>query len=200
MRRTEPPRLNGALPQYQLVEGQLWQHSVTASLAAEQIIRLSPVALPAEVATAALIHDIDKLVISQYLDAHVLHFDLDADRTDRRPISHTESAILDVDHSKVGALAAEHWGLPDTIRRGIAFHHTPEQDGSPLCFAVHLAELLATEVHQSPEDRELASEDADRRDQALRVLVLNSGSYESLAAKIGEQYEALATAYAVIPT
>ena len=53
-----------ALPKYGLSEGELWRHSVAASLAAELLTQLAAHRPPPETATAALLHDVGKLVMA----------------------------------------------------------------------------------------------------------------------------------------
>ena len=63
------PQFKRALPEYGLSEGDLWRHSVATSLAAEIIMAMAPNPVPAEAVTAALIHDVGKLVLARFLDA-----------------------------------------------------------------------------------------------------------------------------------
>jgi HD-like signal output (HDOD) protein len=65
-------RMQRAVPEYGLGEGELWEHSVAASLAGELLVRTSPRRPPAETATAALLHDIGKLVMARFLDESLL--------------------------------------------------------------------------------------------------------------------------------
>ncbi|MDQ1385811.1 MAG: hypothetical protein QOG65_3190, partial [Actinomycetota bacterium] len=60
-------RMETAIPAYELAEGELWSHSVLAMLAAETLrshVGMSHGGhkLPAETPTAALLHDVGKLV------------------------------------------------------------------------------------------------------------------------------------------
>ena len=65
-------QLLDSLPQYGLSEGDLWRHSVAASLAAELLTQRAPRRPPAETATAALLHDLGKLVMARFLDRGLL--------------------------------------------------------------------------------------------------------------------------------
>ena len=52
------------LPEYGLEEGALWRHSIAAALAAEAAVGVCETEVPPESFTAALLHDIGKLVCS----------------------------------------------------------------------------------------------------------------------------------------
>ena len=60
------------LPEYGLSEGDLWRHSVAAALASEAAARVCQTVVPPESFTAALLHDIGKLVLVQFLDPELL--------------------------------------------------------------------------------------------------------------------------------
>jgi HD-like signal output (HDOD) protein len=59
---------------YGLAEGELWRHSVAAAAAAEMIVEACPLELPPETFTAALLHDVGKLVMGRHLSAEDLEW------------------------------------------------------------------------------------------------------------------------------
>ncbi len=65
-------RLSAPVPAYGLAEGDLWNHSVAATLAAECLMRVAPRRLPTETPTAALLHDVGKLVMARFVDGESL--------------------------------------------------------------------------------------------------------------------------------
>jgi HD-like signal output (HDOD) protein len=69
-----PRSTHSALPQYGLGEGEFWRHLVASSLAAEVVQRRSTQSLPPETSTAALLHDIGKLVIGRLVDRESLEY------------------------------------------------------------------------------------------------------------------------------
>ena len=62
------------LPEYGLSEGDLWRHSVAAALASEAAASVCQTPVPPESFTAALLHDIGKLVLVQFLDPDLLRY------------------------------------------------------------------------------------------------------------------------------
>lgn len=139
-------RLTTALPEYGLTEGALWRHSVAAALAAESAHSYCRTALPPETNTAALLHDVGKLVMARFLDKDVLRI-LAAARDEGGLSSvRTETDLLLVHHGELGGLVAQQWHLPERLVTGIIHHHTPDQACDIIADAVHLANIVAKYV------------------------------------------------------
>ena len=136
-------RLQTALPEYGLSEGELWRHSVAAALAAESLPRFCGTALPGETFAAALLHDIGKLVMARFLNDEILR--VLAEGRERGGLSSllAETEVLQVHHGELGGLIAQHWQLPERIVAGIIYHHTPDQTRDVIADAVHVANVSA---------------------------------------------------------
>lgn len=155
-----PTEMNQALPGYGIYEGGLQVHAVAASHAAEVIRSMSPAKLPASLVTAALLHDIGKILLARMLrpqlipDA-ILHGEV---------ITAAERSLLDLDHAEVGAALAAHWKLPEDIVTAVQLHHEPELGESLMPYGVALADGLA---HRALGDESLlVSDDSADRDEA----------------------------------
>ncbi len=116
-------------------ENLLWTHSVTAGLAARDLNRFCRHRVPPETFTAALLHDIGKLILARFLCAKVRGVVADTVASGIAPLD-AEREVLGVDHAEVGALVAEHWRLPDALVQAIRFHHRPYEGTHPVCWAV----------------------------------------------------------------
>jgi putative nucleotidyltransferase with HDIG domain len=117
--------LRTAAPLYDLGEKDLWVHGVAAQLAVRAIAGERPQAtIPPIAETAALLHDIGKLIVSRYLKADTRELVAHARR---RGITFVEAEreILGVDHAVVGAMMAEAWHFPAEIIDAIGQHHSP---------------------------------------------------------------------------
>ena len=136
-----PRGTHSALPQYGLAEGEFWQHLVASSLAAEGVQRRSTRSLPLEASTAALLHDIGKLMIGRLVDRESLEY-LECARELGEGIE-VEMAILDTHHAEVGGLVRQHWHLPLRVVSGSTHHHTPNQGDDLVCDVVHVANEIA---------------------------------------------------------
>jgi len=100
----------------------LWEHSLGVGVAANLIARKLSLPECEEISTAALLHDIGKVIISLKCS--------EAEREIRRVIREkqvysweAEREILDTDHAEVGNWLAKSWFLPDKLSEPIAYHH-----------------------------------------------------------------------------
>jgi HD-like signal output (HDOD) protein len=117
------------------------------------VARITASILPAgrtqqEAVTAALLHDIGKLVLISGGDRRWAQLN-DQARERNVPVYVVEEESDGVTHAQMGAHLLSLWGLPDGIVEAVAHHHDPsEVDG--LAFdgvaAVHIANGLANEL------------------------------------------------------
>ncbi|HVU00470.1 MAG TPA: response regulator [Polyangiaceae bacterium] len=97
-----------------------------------------------EAFTAALVHDIGKIVLALGFREEFERVAVDA-QVSGRPVHLVEKEILGVDHCEAGAYLLGMWGLPFGIVETVAFHHTPSliSDGPrDILAAVHVADVL----------------------------------------------------------
>jgi putative nucleotidyltransferase with HDIG domain len=143
---------------YGLSEGALWRHSVASAAAAETLSDFALAALPAETFTAALLHDVGKLVMSRFLSPHDLEM-IHRAQTDGGldPLA-AESQVLGVHHGELGGIIAQHWKLPERIVKGVTYHHTPADGNDLICDAVYSANLVAKSIEGSPPPSKLNAE------------------------------------------
>ena len=99
--------------------------------------------------TAALLHDVGRLVFCSYLPEQ---FDsaLSLAGKQKRPLTLVEQEIFATDHAEIGFHLAKWWDLPDVLAHSIRFHHEPREISGPnkiILAAVHVADGL---IHQFP--------------------------------------------------
>lgn len=138
--------LSAALPPYAIEPRTLWRHSVVTARAAELLAEKCPnEAPPPDLAfTAALLHDIGKLVLAQVMDGPACAAIRHALEVEGRPWIEAERQALQTDHAEVGAALLERWELPRPIIHAVAAHHQPCRTcHPPLCELIHLADCLA---------------------------------------------------------
>jgi len=181
-------RIDRALPAYGLREGELWRHSVAASLAAELLTPRAAHRPPPEAATAALLHDVGKLVMARFLDPDQLARvqEREADGLTRLQ---AETEILGTDHAEAGGLIARSWALPDSLVRGIRDHGRPRADGDALVQAVHLADVLAKAVGADDGDGTHAEQpdDVESFTAAMGELGLGAADFDELRALVAQR-------------
>jgi putative nucleotidyltransferase with HDIG domain len=118
-------KLRAATPLYDLSEQDLWLHGAAAQLAVRALAAERPRAkIPAIAETAALLHDIGKLIVSRYLKADVRTLVTHA-KVRAITFVEAERELLGVDHAAVGAAMAEAWQFPPEIIDAIRRHHSP---------------------------------------------------------------------------
>lgn len=143
-----------AQPGYGLAEGQLWHHAVMAAVAA-QLIAQDRGDDDTVAFTAALLHDLGKIVLSEFLkDQHARM--IEETRRNRRSMLETERHLLGFQHAEVGARLLERWKLPESLVVAVRCHHAPAEAGEHMRLAatVYLGNLIAhclgcTSGHQS---------------------------------------------------
>ena len=121
----------------------LWEHSLGAGVAANLIAR--KLALPEceEIATAALLHDIGKVIISLKCSEAEEQIRCLIDEK-QLYMWEAEREILDIDHAEVGGWLSKSWFLPEKLSEPIAFHHDVQrsQNHRIKTAVVHLADVL----------------------------------------------------------
>lgn len=188
-------RVDRPVPEFGLSPGELWRHSVLAALAAEQIASDCERAVPQDAYTAALLHDLGKLVIARFLAPEIRGL-LEKARAEGglAPIE-AESEVLSVHHGEIGGLIAQHWRLPEDIVEGIQYHHDPAQRSGLTAHVTHVANLVAHHVDETaPSDGCVPLDGV--RPESCRALGLPHGHLEELAAEVGARADDLLAAYA----
>jgi putative nucleotidyltransferase with HDIG domain len=134
-------------PTYGLDENDLWLHGAASQLAARAIRTERPLLkIPPTADTAALLHDIGKLIISRYLKVEAR--DVTAYANEHEVTwSEAERCLIGFDHTIIGAVVAEHWRFPEDVALAIRHHHDAETThDSRLLDTVMLANLVAKMV------------------------------------------------------
>ncbi len=102
-------------------------HALATQRAADQIGRAVGWAERDELAAAALLHDIGRLVISRLHPGYKVYFDA-ASRTPEQRLR-DEREQLGIDHALVGGVLARRWNLPQRLAVAIERHHAEDAEG-----------------------------------------------------------------------
>jgi HD-like signal output (HDOD) protein len=154
-------RLRQAMPGYDMVEGEMWRHSVIAALAAETLAGWSRTPIPAGAPAAALLHDIGKLVLAQTVSPQMLQLIRRTAVTEGRSLTDVESTVLGINHGQVGGLVALHWRLPDAIVEAIINHHVARSHTGPIAHVVYLAQATSDDLTPTRDGFEAPRETVD---------------------------------------
>lgn len=174
------PLLLAPCEAYLLGGGEGWRHAVAASILADMLANVATTPVPRIASTAALLHDVGKVVLSQRLEPGVVQGIRDLAARDRLTHVDAERSVLGTDHAQVGAAIARHWGLPELAAKAIERHHDPDGDPDPVLDTVHMANVMAKLIAAGLGADELnlkASRDAPQR------LGIDHEDVEALAAR-----------------
>jgi putative nucleotidyltransferase with HDIG domain len=124
-----------------------WEHSAGSAEVARMISTKLHLHLRGAEFTAALLHDVGKIVLDQYFHEESLKA-REIQRAEHLPSSEAERRVLGVDHAEIGAWLAERWSLPPAIAEAIRYHHDPHLASldSLLAGVVHLADLMSKAI------------------------------------------------------
>lgn len=119
---TSPNLMN--LDTYGFQRVDLWQHSVACAFGAQILSRNLPQQDPEVAYTAALLHDIGKLVMVQVAKAEYLAV-IDSCSGNNTPHFVAEQNAFQTDHAQIGSMLLKRWRFPEEIVGAIRFHHDP---------------------------------------------------------------------------
>lgn len=139
-------RMSAPLEIYGLSPGELWRHSVATAISAEVVRSKSSVAIPPQAVTAALLHDIGKMVLARCVPPDVFAAIRQVVEEHRVPLAEAEQHYLGTNHADVGRVVAVTWSLPLSIQIGITRHHTADQVSDVVARAVGVADMLSDGV------------------------------------------------------
>ena len=114
-------------------------HALATQRAAEKVGRATGWAERDELAVAALLHDIGRLVISRLHPGFKSYFDAVSRTPEQRLRDEREQ--LGIDHALVGGVLARRWNFPQRIAVAIERHHS--EDAEALGAMVAIADMVA---------------------------------------------------------
>ncbi len=165
---------------YDLPPGDLWRHSIAVSVVAEGLAKELEIPMGDEVFTAALLHDVGKLILGSFVNEELE--EIEAEALDGASFYEAEQKILGTDHAEIGALILDKWNFPDSIVTAVRCHHDPDcaDQCSLLNDVVHSANLLCLMMGIGVGREGLRCRLSEG---AVKRLGLNRGSLEVVASK-----------------
>ena len=128
---------------YELAEKELWRHSVAAALAAGSLGEFTSKKIPTVAFTAALLHDIGKLLLARHITKDRLEQIYKLCLNENFTYYEAEREVLGTDHAEVGGMIAKYWKFPANITRAIEAHHNVDTDPDTVLDSVHIANVVA---------------------------------------------------------
>ncbi|MBN1292676.1 MAG: HDOD domain-containing protein [Candidatus Latescibacteria bacterium] len=111
---------------YELNKGELWSYSLSSAVIADEICNIIEREDNGSVFLAALLHDIGKVVLSEFVTET-----WDEIRSKVEGEGYTfieaEKEVIGYDHAELGARILKLWGFSDEIINAVKKHHEPAQ-------------------------------------------------------------------------
>ena len=145
-------------------------HALATQRGADEIGRAVGWVERDELAVAALLHDVGRLVISRLHPGYKVYFDAISRTPEQRLRDEREQ--LGIDHALVGGVLARRWNLPQRIAVAIERHHAEKSDG--LAALVATADMVAHYSQGeaiSPDRLHASAERCGLSSDALRALL-----------------------------
>jgi HD-like signal output (HDOD) protein len=144
--------------------------------------------LPTETPTAALLHDVGKLVMARFVESEHLAA-IDAGQATGATRMEAEAEVLGVDHAQLGGMVARAWCLPDSLIAGIERHHATKGQAHPdsaelIGYAVHVSDVVAKAVGGVADD----NAEVETFARAMGELGLSADDYDTVCATVRERF------------
>lgn len=104
---------------YSLGRGELWRHSLGVAMLASIIARHAKARDAAAIYTAALLHDVGKVLLEQPLRLEAYNMGDD----EQQDLVAVERRLLHTDHAEVGMALLSKWGVPESVTVPVGLHH-----------------------------------------------------------------------------
>lgn len=132
---------------YAAEEGELWRHDLKTAIAGKLLAGLGKKPVnPEQAFTCGLLHDLGKVLLSDFLKDSPAKI-VAAVKLKKIPdYLAAEKGLLGIDHAEAGYELCRKWNLPAPLPQVTRWHHQPgraESEYQPLCYVVHLADILA---------------------------------------------------------
>ena len=136
------PLMKKAIPGYDLRSGELWRHSIAVSVAAEILVKALNIPDADEVFTAALLHDIGKLILGGFVKKELVQIEAMVQKGISLDVA--ESMVLGTNHAEVGGQILHKWSFPAELVNAVQWHHDPDscENTCILSDIVHVANAL----------------------------------------------------------
>ncbi len=135
--------LGAAQAGYGIAQGDLWKHSAVTAVAAQIIARKAGEDESA-VFTAALLHDLGKLILSTSVEGVYSDLVNDPENTVQSFVE-AEKDALGVEHAEIGGRLLARWNFPEHLVAAVWHHHDPARAESSvrMTACVHLGDIVA---------------------------------------------------------
>lgn len=139
-----------------------WKHCIATGAAAKVLAQVLGYQAIEEFFLAGLLHDVGKIVISQYLEQEYRKIAQRVAEKDILMYEAEDEILHGVTHADIAGALFEQWNLPRGLVKSVTYHHTPSLAGADvrITSVLHLADILARALQQgNPGDRRIPAID-----------------------------------------
>ncbi|MCP5102617.1 MAG: HDOD domain-containing protein [bacterium] len=125
--------------------GEMRRHSIAAAVISKHLLQYVPedVRKTSDLFTTCLLHDIGKIVLSQYVGEHNEKISRLMEEK-QYDFAEAEKEVIGMTHAEVGARILEKWTFPPDMITAVRYHHDPEAvPDSALTHFVSLTDTVA---------------------------------------------------------
>jgi putative nucleotidyltransferase with HDIG domain len=129
----------------------LWRHSIGVATTSRFLAHELRLPSPGDAFTGGLLHDIGKVVLSQYLPDLFKKVWTSA-KENRLSFYQAEKKEIPIDHAQIGAFLTKRWQLPPYLTDTIRYHHSVSRTAYDLnlLMVVHVADILVNSLQADP--------------------------------------------------
>ena len=140
------PYLSRPLYGYDITPAMLWAHSISTAIISEVVAEEAGMEAGAEYFTAALLHDVGKIVLHIHVGGRLEEIAQIAAQ-EKITFPEAEWKVLGGDHAVIGSELLRMWEFPHDIVRAIRCHHDPDLYVQKREYAVvALSNFLSTQL------------------------------------------------------
>ncbi len=175
-------------PGYEAEARELWEHAVGTALMAQILSKKILKRDDSRLFTAALLHDIGKIVMGEFVKEKYSEFKTALTDEDRSFLE-AEETILGMNHAELGGIIAGAWNFPKEITQAISGHHRPDLAAdaeNQVTWIVHLADQACLMLGIGRGTDGLAYRELD---QSLHLFGLSPKDLEAAMATLVKELE-----------
>ena len=127
---------------YEMIQGELWKHSISTGVIAEHLGFLEPSVNPGTLFTAGILHDVGKTILCTWVSDlwnDILYL-IERQNFD---FMEAEKKILGYTHALVGGAILQRWMFPEDVVQAARSHHENKIHTSPIVRITKMADFLS---------------------------------------------------------
>ncbi|MCD4650601.1 MAG: HDOD domain-containing protein [Candidatus Cloacimonetes bacterium] len=140
---------------YEVYHGEIWEHSLSVAVNSQELKYLEPEIDDSTLFTAALLHDVGKLILSKYVLEKLDEIN-ELIRTEGVNFITAERKIVGFSHTVVGAAVLKKWNFSKTICEVAKYYKNPERVNNPYVNIVAMADFVSIMIGKSSQKDGLA--------------------------------------------